>query len=71
MTKKDLEDLLQKLRNCSDKLDHDDNQDIINEAKDSLALVYNLMLVDELRKIVCMLDNYNMTNYLINYVKLI
>ena len=66
MTKSDLEELLQKLKNCSDKLDNDDNQEIINEAKDSLALVSNLMLVDELGKIVCLPNNFDMLVSLFN-----
>ena len=66
MTKSDLEELLEKLRNCSEKLDKDDNQDIINEAKDSLALVSNLMLVDELGKIVCLPNNFDMLVSLFN-----
>ena len=66
MTKSDLEELLEKLRQCSDKLDRDDNQDIINEAKDSLALVSNLMLVDELGKIVCLPQNFDMLVSLFN-----
>ena len=66
MTKSDLEELLEKLRNCSAKLDKDDNQEIINEAKDSLALVSNLMLVDELGKIVCLPNNFDMLVSLFN-----
>ena len=64
MKKKDLEDALEKLRNCSDQLDSSDDQEIINEAQESLALVSNLMLVDELGKIVCQPDNFDMLSTL-------
>ncbi len=66
MKKKDLEDALEKLRNCSDQLDSSDDQEIINEAQESLALVSNLMLVDELGKIVCQPDNFDMLSTLFN-----
>ena len=66
MTKSDLEVLLEKLRNCSSKLDNDDSQKIINETKDSLALVSNLMFVDELAKIVCLPNNFDMLVLLFN-----
>ena len=66
MTKTDLEELLEKLRQSSAKLDRSDNQEIINEAKDSLALVSNLMLVDELGKIVCLPENFDMLVSLFN-----
>ena len=66
MTKKDLEKELDKLKNCSAKLDKSDSQDIINEAKDSLALISNLMLVDELGKIVCLPQNFDMLISLYN-----
>ena len=60
MTKDDLEKELEKLRNCSDRLDKSDMQDIIVLGRDSLALVSNLMLVDELRKIVTCAHNFDM-----------
>ena len=66
MTKDDLEKELEKLRKCSQKLDTDDKQEIINEAKDSLALVSNLMLVDELNKEVCLPNNFDMLVKLFN-----
>ena len=47
MTKNDLDKLLEKLRNCSSELDKSDHQEIINELNNSLALVSNIMLVDE------------------------
>ena len=43
MTKEDLEKELEKLKECSDRLDKDDMQDIIVLGRDSLALVSNLM----------------------------
>ena len=66
MTKEDLEKELEKLKNCSTKLDTEDSQETINEVKDSLALVSNLMLVDELGKIVCLKDNFDMLTKLFN-----
>ena len=60
MTKSDLEKLLEKLRESSKKLDTDDNQEIIGEIRDNLSQVSNLMLVDELRKIVCEPKNFDM-----------
>jgi hypothetical protein len=60
MTKEDLEKELEKLKKCSTKLDTEDSQETINEIKDSVALVSNLMLVDELGKIVCLKDNFDM-----------
>ena len=60
MTKPDLEKLLGKIKNCSDKLDRSDDQETINEIKDNVALVSNLMLVDELGKTVCLPNNFDM-----------
>ena len=64
MTKPDLEKLLGKIKNCSDKLDRGDDQETINEIKDNVALVSNLMLVDELGKTVCEPNNFNMLSSL-------
>ncbi|MBP3801733.1 MAG: hypothetical protein J6I85_06920, partial [Clostridia bacterium] len=66
MTKNDLEAELAKLKQCSDRLDRDDAQDIIVTGKDSLALVSNLMLVDELGRIVCLPENFDMLVALFN-----
>ena len=60
MTKTDLENELVKLRECSTKLDKEDAQEIIILGRDSSALVSNLMLVDELGKIVSFGDNFEM-----------
>ena len=60
MTKNDLDKLLEKLRNCSSELDKSDHQEIINELNNSLALVSNIMLVDEQGKIVCQPKNFDM-----------
>ena len=60
MTKSDLEIELEKLRNCSDRLDKEDAQEIICLARDSLSLVSNLMLVTELGKIVILQVNFEM-----------
>ena len=60
MTKEDLQKELEKLKKCSEKLNTSDKQEIINEIKDSLALVSNLMLVDELRKVVGLSENFKM-----------
>ena len=60
MTKTDLENELVKLKNCSERLEKEDAQDIITIGKDSLALVSNLMLVDELGRIVCLEINFEM-----------
>jgi len=66
MTKEDLEKELEKLKQCSDRLDKDDMQDIIVLGRDSLALVSNLMLVDELAKIVTCKTNFDMLVKLFN-----
>ena len=60
MYKSDLERLLEKLKANSKKLETDDKQEIIDEIRDDSALVSNLMLVDELRKIVCQPNNFDM-----------
>ena len=60
MNKSDLEKLLEKLKANSEKLDTDDKQEIIEEIRDDSALVSNLMLVDELCKIVCQPNNFDM-----------
>ena len=66
MTKSDLEELLKKLKNNSKKLDTDDKQEILEEIRDDSALVSNLMLVDDLCKIVCQPDNFDMLVELFN-----
>ena len=66
MSKEDLEKELEKLKQCSDRLDKDDMQDIIVLGRDSLALVSNLMLVDELIKIVTCKTNFDMIVKLFN-----
>ena len=66
MTKDDLEKELEKLRDCSKKLDTDDSQEIIVLGKDSLALVSNLMLVDEFAKNVILPENFDMLVKLFN-----
>ena len=60
MNKSDLEKLLEKLKANSEKLDTDDKQEIIEEIRDDSALVSNLMLVDELCKIVCQPNIFDM-----------
>ena len=66
MTKPDLEMLLEKLRQSSKKLDTSDSQEIIDEIKDNLTQVSNLMLVDDLRKIICEPKNFDMLVDLFN-----
>ena len=66
MTKTDLENELEKLKNCSSRLDNEDSQENIILGKDSSALVSNLMLVNELGKIVCLPDNFEMLVSLFN-----
>ena len=66
MTKSDLEKLLEKLKGNSKKLETDDKQEIIDEIRDDSALVSNLMLVDDLCKIVCQPDNFDMLVDLFN-----
>ena len=66
MTKSDLEKLLERLKENSKKLDTDDNQKIIDDIRDDSALVSNLMLVDDLCKIVCKPDNFDMLVELFN-----
>ena len=66
MTKNDLEAELMKLKQCSDKLDRNDAQEIIVTARDSLSLVSNLMLVDELARIVILPENFDMLVALFN-----
>ena len=66
MTKSDLEKLLEKLKENSKKLDNDDNQKIIDDIRDDSALVSNLMLVDDLCKIVCQPNNFDMLVELFN-----
>ena len=60
MTKTDLENELAKLKTCSDRLDKEDVQEIITIGRDALELVSNLMLVDELGRIVCLEINFEM-----------
>ena len=60
MSKKDLDECYEKIKNCSDKLDHDDSPEVINETKENVALVSNLMLVDDLRKNICLPENSDM-----------
>ena len=55
-----------KIINKSAKLDTDDNQKIIDDIRDDSALVSNLMLVDDLCKIVCKPDNFDMLVELFN-----
>ena len=66
MTKNDLEAELEKLRKCSERLDNEDAQEIIVLGRDSLALVANLMLVDELGRIVISPTNFEMLIILFN-----
>ncbi|MBP5693836.1 MAG: hypothetical protein J6X03_00025, partial [Bacilli bacterium] len=66
MTVSDLEAELAKLRNCSERLDKEDVQEIIILARDSLAMVSNLMLVDELGRIVISVTNFEMLIILFN-----
>ena len=61
MYKSDLERLLENLRTNSEKLENqEDKKEIIDEIKDDSALVSNLMLVDELCKIVCQPNNFDL-----------
>ena len=66
MVKSDLERLLEKLKANSKKLDTDDKKEIIDEIRDDSALVSNLMLVDDLCKIVCQPNNFDMLVELFN-----
>ena len=69
MTKDDLEKELKKLKDCSNKLDSSDDKPIVDEIRDSVGLVSNLMLVDELAKTVCLPENFDMLKKLFKKVR--